>query len=55
VIKKIVYSPDVVFREVRNVPKRKVLPREKEPKIIKFKLEDEESDSTEKKNHILQF
>ena len=44
--KKIVYSRDVVFREVKYVPKKKFLPREKELEIIQFDLKNEENDST---------
>jgi hypothetical protein len=38
---KIVYSHDVVFREVKYVPKHEVLLRGKEPEIIEFELENE--------------
>ena len=44
VIRKVVYSQDVVFREVKAVIKHEVQPRE--PKKIEFELKEEESDST---------
>ena len=47
VTKKTVYSQDVVFREVKEVPRQEVNPMEKEPEKIEFKLEGEESDSIE--------
>ena len=40
---KVLYSRDVVFREVKDV-KHEVLP--KEPKKIEFELKEDESDST---------
>jgi hypothetical protein len=46
--KNIVYSQDVVFREVKDVPKHEVLPKEKELETIKFELEGEKSDLTKK-------
>jgi hypothetical protein len=45
--KKVVYSRDVVFREIKDVFKQEVLPREEEPEKIEFELKDNESDSTE--------
>jgi hypothetical protein len=45
--KKVVYSQDVVFREIKDVVKQEVLPREEEPEKIEFELKDNESDSTE--------
>jgi hypothetical protein len=45
--KKIVYSWDVVFREVKDVPKHEFLPRKEENEKIKFELDDEKSESTE--------
>ena len=45
VTKKTVYSRDVVFREVKEVPRHEVNPMEREPDKIEFKLEGEESDS----------
>ena len=44
VTRKVVYSRDVVFREVKNVIKHKVLP--KEPEKIEFDLKEEELDYT---------
>eukprot|EP00253_Pinus_taeda_P033454 PITA_33454 len=44
--RKVVYNYDVVFRDVKEVTKREVLP--KEPKKIEFELEEEESNSTKK-------
>jgi len=44
VTRKVVYNQDVVFREVKNVIKHEVQP--KEPKKIEFELNEEESDST---------
>ena len=40
------YSRDVVFIKVKEVPKHEVNPMEKEPEKIEFELEGEESDST---------
>jgi hypothetical protein len=37
--KKVVYNWDVVFREVKDVPKQEVPPKEKEPKTIEFESE----------------
>jgi hypothetical protein len=45
--KKVVYSQDVVFREMNNVVKQEVLPSKEEPEKIEFDLKDDESDSTE--------
>jgi hypothetical protein len=45
VTKNTVYSRDVVFREVKDVPKQEVPQKEKEPETIEFELEGEESDS----------
>jgi hypothetical protein len=36
----------VVFREIKDVFKQEVLPREEEPEKIEFELKDDESDST---------
>jgi hypothetical protein len=44
--KKVVYSRDVVFREMKDVVKQEVLPSKEEPKNIDFDLKDDESDST---------
>eukprot|EP00253_Pinus_taeda_P028817 PITA_28817 len=44
VTKKVVYNQDVVFREVKDVIKHEVQP--KEPQKIEFELKEEESDST---------
>ena len=46
--KKVVYIRDVVFREIKDVVKHEVLPREEEPDKIEFLLKDNESNSTEK-------
>jgi hypothetical protein len=48
--KKVVYSRDVVFREMKDVVKHEVLPSKEEPKKIEFDLKDDESDSTEEQN-----
>jgi hypothetical protein len=45
--KKVVYSRDVVFREMKNVVKQEVLPSKEEPEKIEFDLKDDEADSTE--------
>ena len=42
ITKKTVYSQDVVFEEVKEVPRHEVNPMEKEPKKIEFELEGEE-------------
>ena len=47
ITKNIVYSWDVVFREVKEVPIQEVNPMEKEPKKIEFELEGEQFASTE--------
>ena len=48
ITKKTVYSRDVVFQEVKEVPRQEVNPMEKElQEKIEFKLEGEESDSRE--------
>jgi hypothetical protein len=44
---KIVYSQDVVFREVKDVPKHEFLPRQEEPKKTEFEFDDAKSESTE--------
>jgi hypothetical protein len=44
--KKVVYSQDVVFREIKYVFKQDVLPSKEEPEKIEFDLKDDESDST---------
>jgi len=46
VTRKVVYSRDVVFRELKDVIKHEVQP--KEPEKIEFDLKEEESDSTAK-------
>jgi hypothetical protein len=46
--KKIVYSWDVVFREVKDVPKQEFLPRKEEPEKIEFELDYEKYESTKK-------
>eukprot|EP00253_Pinus_taeda_P025610 PITA_25610 len=45
VIRKVVYSRDVVFREVKDVIKQEAKP--KEPEKIEFELKEEESNSIE--------
>jgi hypothetical protein len=45
--KKVVYSRDVVFREMKDVVKKEVLPSKEEPEKIEFDLKDDQSDSTE--------
>jgi hypothetical protein len=47
--KKVVYSQDVVFREMKDVVKQEFLPSKEEPEKIEFDLKDDESDSTEEK------
>ena len=47
ITKKTVYIRDVVFREVKEVPRQEVNPMEKETEKIEYKLEGEESDSIE--------
>jgi hypothetical protein len=44
--KKVVYSRDVVFREMKDVVKKEFLPSKEEPKKIDFDPKDDESDST---------
>jgi hypothetical protein len=44
--KKVVYSRDVVFREMKDVVKQEVLPSKEEPEKIEFDLKDDEADST---------
>ena len=45
--KKVVYSRDVVFREMKDVVKQEVLPSKEEPKKIESDLKADESESTE--------
>ena len=45
--KKVVYSRDVVFREMKDVVKQEVLPSKEEPEKIEFDLKDDEADSIE--------
>jgi hypothetical protein len=45
--KKVVYSRDVVFREMNDFVKQEVLPSKEEPEKIEFYLKDDESDSAE--------
>ena len=45
--KKVVYSRDVVFREMKDVIKQEVLLSKEEPQKIEFDLKDDEEDSTE--------
>jgi hypothetical protein len=45
--KKVLYSQDVVFREIKYVVKHDVLPSKEEPKKIEFDIKDDELDSTE--------
>ena len=49
--KKVVYSPYVVFREMKDVVKYEVFPSKEEPEKIEFDLKDDESDSTEEEDH----
>jgi hypothetical protein len=49
--KKVVYSRDVVFREMKDVVKHEVLPSKEEPEKIEFDLKDDEADSTEEEDH----
>ena len=42
--RKVVYNQDVVFKEVKDIVKHEVLP--KEPEKIEFELMEDESDST---------
>ena len=41
ITKKTIYSWDVVFREVKEVPRQEVTPVKKEPEKIEFELEGE--------------
>jgi hypothetical protein len=45
--KKIVYSRDVVFREVKDVSKQEFLPTQDKPEKIKLDLDDAKSESSE--------
>ena len=45
--KKIVYSRDVVFREVKDVSKQEFLPTQDEPEKIELELDDAKSESFE--------
>ena len=45
--KKVVYSWDVVFRQIKDVVKQYVLPSKEELEQIEFDLKDDESNSTE--------
>jgi hypothetical protein len=45
--KKVVYSRDVVFREMKDIVKQEVLPSKEEPEKIDFDLKDDESKYTE--------
>jgi hypothetical protein len=45
--KKVFYIRYVIFREIKDVVKHEVLPREEEPKKIEFDSKDNESNSTE--------
>jgi hypothetical protein len=45
--KKIVYSRDVVFREVKDVSKQEFLPMQDEPEKIELELDDAKSESFE--------
>ena len=47
ITKKVVYSRDVVFREMKDFFKQEVLPSKEELEKIEFDLKDDESDSTE--------
>jgi hypothetical protein len=44
-IKKVMYSQDVVFREMKDVFKQEVLPSKEEPEKIEFEPKDDGSDS----------
>jgi hypothetical protein len=44
--KKVVYSLDVVFSEMKDVVKHEVLASKEEPEKIEFDLKEDESDST---------
>jgi hypothetical protein len=45
--KNIVYSWDVMFRDVKDVSKQEFLPRKEEPEKIEFDLDDAKSESSE--------
>jgi hypothetical protein len=45
--KTVVYSRDVVFREMKDVVKQEVLPSKEELEKIQFDLKDDEANSTE--------
>ena len=45
--KKIVYSWDVVFREVKDASKQEFLPRQEEPEKLEFELDDAKFESSE--------
>ena len=45
--KKIVYSQDVVFREVKDVSKQEFLPTQDEPEKIELELDDAKFESSE--------
>jgi hypothetical protein len=47
--KKIVYSRDVVFREVKDVSKQEFPPTQDEPEKIELELDDAKSESSEEK------
>ena len=47
ITEKTIYSRDVVFREVKDVPRQEVTPMEKEPEKIGYELKNEESNSME--------
>lgn len=42
-IKKVVYSLDVLFREIKDFFKQEVLARDKKPKKIELELKDDKS------------
>jgi hypothetical protein len=44
--KKVAYSRDLVFREMKDVVKQEFLPSKEEPEKIEFDLKDDEADST---------
>jgi hypothetical protein len=47
--KKVMYNRDVVFREIKDVFKQEVLPKEKQLEKMEFELKDNELDSTEER------
>ena len=53
VTRKIVYSRDVVFREVKNTSRNEDEPKEKGPKKMEFELKNEGSDSFEEESSEL--